>query len=124
MMASWYQSGSVALPGRFTIGAGGSSSCEVVEVALGAHSAAHPKQVGREERGLELDEVSGALPEEAAAGEQIVGLEGLVGRQAKALEVQLHCAGLPVERIEVHHHDDGVALVRRLAVAEQEGVVG
>src|SRR6266545_5772417 len=124
-MASWYQSGSVALPGRFTMGHPGSGSCEVIEVALGAHSAVHPEQVGWQRCRREVDEVARALPQEAVAAQQVVDLERAIRWNAQRGEIEVHHAVLRMERVEVDHDDHRIALGvgGGLAVAEQLRVV-
>src|SRR6266498_5028921 len=121
MMASWYQSGSVALPGRFTMALAGSGSCEVVEVALGAHSAVHPEQVGRKRCRRQIDEVARALPQEPVAAQQVVDLEGSIRRDAQRAEIEVDQAVLRMERVEVDDDDHRVALGAPggLAVAQQ-----
>src|SRR5580700_5597051 len=99
MTASLYQSGS-----RGCAALGGFTSGKVVEVQLAAHVVADAQDMGSRVLRIERDVVARPFPQVARAGEQIVRLEGLSGRHADRMQIDLEEAGLRVVRVEI---DDG-----------------
>ena len=121
MIASLYHSGSLALPGRFTIVR--SLSGEVIEVALGPEPASQHEDAGRI-RGVQLDEIPGTLPDVAVAVHDVVHLQRLIRGDPEPVEIEIDPAGLMVTGVETHHrHHDVGQILGGLAVAEEERVV-
>src|SRR5207249_10163676 len=81
----------------------GSRSQEVLEVVLAADAAAEAEDLARHGVRIDLDVVALSAPQEARAGDELVGLEGTVALDAQLLQGQMDPAALHVVRVDVDH---------------------
>src|ERR1700733_9693488 len=115
MTASLYQSGS-----RGCAAVGTLTSGKVVEILFAAHMVTDAQDMGGGALRIEGDEVARPSPHVARAGEHIVRLEPLPGRQAHRGQIDLEEARLRVIRVEIDDGEHGLAaILTRLAVGEE-----
>ena len=92
---------------------------EVIEVPFGADPAPDPENVRGNAAGIQRHEIAWPLPQEARARQQIVHLECAALRQTQGLQVELQPTCLGMMRIDIHDHEDRIAVLPGFAVRDQ-----
>src|SRR6185437_1637647 len=153
MMASLYQSGSIALASFFTLSLSAidvlfaltfrrnqspnrlsaelsrdehrtkTNLKEILEIALHLQAPVNFQNVSGHLGRIQLHIISRPMPEEARAGQQVLRLVGAVDRNLQLIQRQGYVSRLRVMRIEVHHRQNQIRPVVGLLAVRDQLIV-